>query len=352
MKRTFLLLCLVLYSALTVLSGCGNISDTPVDSHVDASSNETTEQSAEASDTTVNIQDAETTATIPENDDEYRVLVTSDLHYTVLARYYSMNRDTRLQYWLDGILAEHERDPFDLIVILGDVSLDYWGWNNGGVHQRFPDVSETKSFVEKYLPKLPEGVPVFVLPGNHELYSNDEWKEITGNNRNESFVLGDNLFIMPDSYGGVVDPEYVGNGVNDAPYTPVDVDFINEVIDSNPDCKNIFLMSHYFDFQKESDEFRQLLKDEKRIVGLFAGHSHDENVRKLNDYGYIDLTIAQTGNFASNDSSTVENFNWGFRDIKITPKRIYSTYITPECKYTVNSVEYTVKRTISDIAAY
>ena len=41
------------------------------------------------------------------------------MHYTSIYSY-AVDKDTRLQLWVDGILAEHKRDPFDLIIILGD----------------------------------------------------------------------------------------------------------------------------------------------------------------------------------------------------------------------------------------
>ena len=276
-------------------------------------------------------------------DNEYRVLFTSDMHYTTLSNYYKVDRDTRLQFWVDGILEEHSRRPFDLIIILGDMSLDYWGWNGGGSYQREPSVSDTKIFMEKYVSQLPQDVPVLVLPGNHELYTNEKWNELVGNDRNESFVLGDNLFVIPDSYAGAVDPEYEGGGKNDGPYAPVDMDFVQGEIDKHPECKNIFLVSHHFDMELESEEFKTLLKTEDRIVGLFSGHTHQYKVKSLG-YGYNNLSIYQTGSFADSVSSDVESFSWGFRDLIINEKGMSTSYIRPYCEYFADGVKYIAPR--------
>ncbi len=288
----------------------------------------------------------------PENPDDppapkedYRILITSDMHYTSLSSYYGVGNDARLQFWVDGILAEHEKDPFDLIVILGDMSLDYWGWNGGGTYQRSPRKSETKIFMDKFVSQLPDDVPTLVLPGNHELYTNDMWKTITGNNRNESFVLGNNLFIIPDSFAGAVNPSYQGGGKNDSPYKALDMNFIRNALDAHPECTNVFLLSHHFDLSQESEEFKKLLKTDKRIVGLFSGHTHSTDVIDLGAE-YRNLSILQTGNFAANGTKNTANFSWGYRDIVITKQNIVSNYIMPDSEYYVSGTKYVSTRNI------
>ena len=276
--------------------------------------------------------------------EQYRILITSDMHYTSIHDYSTigMDKDTRLQLWVDGILAEHEKDPFDLIVILGDMSLDYWGWNGGGTYQRDPKVSDTAAFIEKYVSQLPEDVPTLVLPGNHELYTNEKWKEITGCDRSETFVLGNNLFIIPDSYAGAVDPVYQ-EGKNDSPYKALDMDFINDALATHPACTNVFLLSHAFELDKESEEFKTLLKTDKRIVGLFSGHTHAKTVIDLGSE-YRNLSKVQTGGFLSPGK-------WGYRDLVITNNKIISKYIRPECEYDIDGTKHASAYTITDVVA-
>ena len=79
----------------------------------------------------------------------YRVLFSSDIHCTHLAHWYGVDNDTRMQLWLDSVLAEHARQPIDLLLFLGDYSLDFWecctcgSWINEGV-------STTERFFKEY----------------------------------------------------------------------------------------------------------------------------------------------------------------------------------------------------------
>ena len=274
---------------------------------------------------------------------EYRILLTSDTHYTYRSSWYETSPEDRMQHWVDSILEEHERRPFDLILILGDVSLDHWKWQGGGSYLK-DGISTTELFVKNYVSQLPEDVPVRILAGNHEQYSNEQWKELTGNDRTCSFVLGNNLFIMPDSYSGELDPDYHHDGV----YLPVDVDYIQDQMDAHPDHK-VYLVSHYFNMGAESEEFKALLRDNNRIVTLFQGHTHKCSVISLGeDCG--SKTILQCGNFSysGNKESTqsiVDSF-WGFRDLILTEKKAVSRYLMVESDAIVNKQQVHVNRSM------
>ena len=45
----------------------------------------------------------------------YRILLTSDIHDTDLETWYGISNAARLEHWLQQVLAEHEKMPFDLI---------------------------------------------------------------------------------------------------------------------------------------------------------------------------------------------------------------------------------------------
>ena len=107
-----------------------------------------------------------------------RVLITSDVHHTDVVTWYGIPSSLRMRFWADAINKEHEQKPFDLIIIAGDTSLDHYE-NKGSYTTN--KVSTTKEFVDKYVSLLPKDVPVFILPGNHEQFSNSQWKELTGN---------------------------------------------------------------------------------------------------------------------------------------------------------------------------
>lgn len=275
--------------------------------------------------------------TDPEPPREYRVLLTSDIHCTHLLEWYGTSYRDRMQHWVDSVLAEHERQPFDLIVIMGDVSLDYWEHQGGGsvINQ---DRSTTQEFVEDFVSQLPEDVPVFMLAGNHEQYSHEDWLDITGNERQGSFVLGDQLFLFVDTFAGELDPDYHHDGV----YTGVDMDFVNEQLAQHPD-KDVWLIGHYFNMDAESDAFRALLSENDRIRGLFQGHTHQCIPINLgNQYG--SLTIAQTGNFSYTKETDVAGNFWGLRDLVITEEGASSRYIIVESDAVIDGADTHIDR--------
>ena len=135
---------------------------------------------------------------------EYRVLLTSDIHCTDLETWYGVSNEDRLERWLRAVREEHEKQPFDLILIPGDISLDYHadrtpfdkGYSTGYV------------FMKMYASRLPKGVPVLVTAGNHEQFPETVWQKITGNPRQCHAVLGDHTFVMLDGFRQVLMTTY------------------------------------------------------------------------------------------------------------------------------------------------
>ena len=267
-------------------------------------------------------------------ENKFRILITSDMHHNYMETYGGLSSEERMEKWVDAINTEHAKNPFDLIVINGDTSLDFWDdqWNkpvgNPGGSYINSGVSTTKEFVDEYVSKLPTAVPVFVMAGNHEQYGNAKWKEMTGNDRQGSFVLGDNLFLFLDSFAGDLDPTTHHDGVSTSP----DVDFIKSEMAKYPK-HNVYLISHWFDLEKGGAEFKAIV-NLPQVVALFQGHTHASTILDLGaEYG--NKKIVQTGQFSRpskpNDETLEENF-WGFRDLVIVGKRSVSRYIVAESK--------------------
>lgn len=259
---------------------------------------------------------------------DYRVLITSDMHCTTLNEWYDVTVQDRMQLWVDAIIAEHEIKPFDLIIINGDVSLDYREGAGGGAVLT-KGISETQFFMENYVSQLPEGVPVIVLPGNHEQYGEKEWQELTGNSRSETYILGNNLFIMPDSYGKHLNPTFNHSGY----YTPFDVEYLQELVDQYPE-HNVYIVSHSIDMIEQGSQFGDFLEKNKNVIGLFSGHTHE--AQNLEGKVYRGRVLAQTGNFGEAKAEDKENNFWGFRDLTITAEHASSKYISVECDATID----------------
>lgn len=239
-----------------------------------------------------------------------RVLLTSDIHCTFVNKWYGLSNEERMQHWVDSVLAEHEKDPFDLIIFPGDLSLDFWDGN--GTYEKYKK-STTQQFIQTYVSKLPADIPKLYIPGNHEAFTNEKWKEITGFDRQFSYLLDNNLFICLDTFGPG----------NQTQYTPVDVNFVKSEMEKYPDA-HVYLVAHAFYENKESEEFKKLLKD-NRIVGLFQGHTHISDLIVLSDK-CANKILAQSGHFSFSEARDALQDFWGFRDIVITDEYAISSY--------------------------
>ena len=263
-----------------------------------------------------------------------RVLLISDVHYCQ-DEYGGIPRGEKAQRLIDQINAEYEKSPFEFIPFLGDYSLDHWAWNTKGtwlMHGK----SYTGELIENYLSSL--SVPYYMIAGNHEQYGEENWKKITGFSRNFEVELGDYLFILWDSFGEELDPDFHSDGK----YTAPDVKRIREIMDANPD-KKIFLCSHYF-LPSNTEEEKELIRD-ARIVCLFQGHTHSSKVITLpEEYG--SKLLIQAGSWGGiNDKSTER---WGVRELCIYEDKITSDYIVAEHKLVHEGRDYTFPAEVRD----
>lgn len=326
MKRSFLILSLVLLIALLFcLTACGD--NTPATT--DATETTTTEAPAVPKDPAL-------------ADGKLRVIISSDIHCTHLQSWYGANYLKRMQHWVDTVKKEHAETPIDLLVINGDISLDYWVSGGSVINQ---DRSTSETFVKNYLSQLPKDIPVFIIPGNHEQYSDEDWLKITGNHRQGHLAIGGRLFLFLDTFGGKLDPTTHHDGV----YTRADVDYINETMAAYPD-HDVYLIAHYFNPTGETPTFKKLVKENDRIKGLFSGHTHKTAIIELGE-AWGNKTIAQTGNFAYFKDTAKESF-WGFRELVISDTDAYSQYIIAESTATIDGVKTSFERTLRAQVTY
>jgi len=286
-----------------------------------------------------------TPSPVPQDPDpDLRVIISSDIHCTNLQQWYSTDYRTRMEHWVDTVTKEHAEKPIDLLIINGDISLDYW-ISGGSVLTYGEDRATTKLFINKYLSQIPDEIPVFVLPGNHEQYSDEKWTALTGNHRQGYMFVGGTLFICLDTFAGNLDPKVNHDGV----YTGADVDYINSLMETYPEC-DVYLVAHHFDTAKESAAFRKLVKENDRIKGLFSGHTHKTAIIELGE-AWGNKTIAQTGNFAYFKDTAKESF-WGFRELVITDTDAYSQYIIAESEAKVDGEKMQFERTVRAQVTY
>lgn len=322
----------ILLALLLALVGCANGDVTPTDGVT------TTTSPTPQSPTPQEPAPQEPT----ESGDTYRILLSSDLHCTDLRVFYGTDYAARMQHWVNSVLAEHAREPIDLLVINGDLSLDHVA--DGGAILTGSEIT-TKTFVDDYLSQLPDEIDVFLMPGNHEQHSNIRWYQLTGNTRQGYRTLGNNLFIFLDTYNADLDPLTNSNGT----YSGVNYPYIERLMNKYP-THNVYLISHYFDVEKESFPLSALLAQNERILGLFHGHTHRASVVELGKL-YRNRTIAQTGNFSYPNPEEYNAF-WGFRELVITPDSAYSRYIVVSSRDVLETAPLPERRTMLPVCYY
>lgn len=262
-----------------------------------------------------------------------RVLIVTDVHYCQI-EYGEISREEKAELLISQINAEYERDPFEFIIFLGDYSLDHWAWRSKGTWV-VRGKSYTKELMERYFDRLP--TPYYMLAGNHEQYGEELWRSITGKSREAVVELGDYLFILWDSYGAELDPDYNSDGK----YTAPDVAKIRGIMDGHPD-KHVILCSHWF-APCNSEEEKELISD-PRVVCLFVGHSHSSKVLTLTE-DYAEKKLIQSGAWVAGKP---DEGAWGVRDLYLDEEKVVSRYLVAEHTIYNEGVAYDVPAHFSD----
>lgn len=266
-------------------------------------------------------------------------MIASDIHNTKLAEWYGVTNEERMERFVDFVSSEHERDPFDLILLLGDYSLDYWMDGGSWIDEGNSGASE---FFRKYVSRFPKNVPVTAIAGNHEQYSDSEWVLISGNHRRESVVLDNCVFVLLDNFKTL---DEVGHR-NDGVYKQLDADFVRRTAAEHPD-KNIFLLAHFFNAREDGDVIRGLEEELGSIVGLLHGHTHRNTVIEPNG-----ITIAETGNYSYTSMEDMVSTFWGMRDLVIENGRAVSRYIIDENRAVIDGKEVLIPRQTVETIEY
>ena len=248
-----------------------------------------------------------------------RVLFASDLHHCHLS-WYGVESGDRVERLIRALNEEYAREPFDLFLMLGDYSLDFWMWSTKGCYVN-EGKSYTEEFVKRFTPHSP--CPFYMIAGNHEQYGPEKWKSLTGCERCTAIAYRDALFIMLDNYGADLDPTDHSDGT----YTPTDIAYVKEQMAAHPDAKHVFLCAHEFDLGREGEEFKTLLCEEDRIVALLAGHTHLSAIVPLGEE-CGNKPLLRTGQFSY--SGNIKESRWGWRELRFEENgEITTAYITP-----------------------
>ena len=266
----------------------------------------------------------------------FRVILASDIHYCEEG-WYGVTQEIKRRWISEDFKREYEKAPYAALLLLGDYSLDHWVWNTKGTYLT-KGISNARLFREQCLPEIaPTGVSVRMIAGNHEQYGEALWEELTEFKRRDHLVCGPVLFIMLDTFGGDLDPMEHSDGT----YIGADVGEIRSLMSIYPD-KRVILCAHWFDFERESEEFRRLVREEERIVCLFCGHNHLSRILSFGDDGGGKPMIC-TGHYSYSGERNAPRCLNGYRELLITDEGIRTKYIMPPHTYTLENVTLTTE---------
>jgi len=255
-----------------------------------------------------------------------KILIMSDVHLCHLD-WNGVSSPDRMEKMIRELNTAYQKDPYDAIFFLGDYSLDHWVYQIGGswLHQ---GVSNTKKLVDEYLLRLE--CPVrYMIPGNHEQYGPEQWRSITGGERQFAVLHQGYLIIMLDTFGENLDPAEDSDGT----YKPVDVDFVRSQMVRHPDAP-VLLCAHFFDMRKETESFRELVKNESRILCLFCGHDHQNRVEAVAALG--GKLIIHDGHFSYAGFYNPVRCPWGWLEVYLYDEGITCSYIHPSANLTAD----------------
>jgi hypothetical protein len=118
-------------------------------------------------------------------DASLRFAVATDIHWTDDdSANTGMDGYEKTQLLVNSVNAEHHKLPLDFLLITGDIC---------------ENKAELVEFKEKFLWQFE--MPVILFAGNHDIMSAEEWREITGFNRQTSMETEDFYFIFCDTFG-------------------------------------------------------------------------------------------------------------------------------------------------------
>jgi predicted phosphodiesterase len=256
-----------------------------------------------------------------------RVIMLSDVHLCHL-NWFGMTSEQRLDKMIKELNEDYEKSPYDMVLFLGDYSLDFWVCAEGGSYLNPGHISNTANIIKNYFSQLP--APFYMLPGNHEQYAPETWKAIVGTDRYFTVPYGPYLFIMLDTFSGHLGPDFHSDGT----YEPVKVDYVKKIMAENPG-KKFFLCAHDFYVGQETQEFKDLLSDPD-ILCLFAGHTHESRIFSLGAE-FHNKCLVRTGNYAYSHAFEGQFASWGWRELicEDDQKRVKTEYLLPETKYIV-----------------
>lgn len=289
-----------------------------------------------------------------------RVILVSDMHYTTEESYselklkypnaktsvaagnaFGYTQSEKVKCIVDDINEFAKKNPIDSVLVLGDLSLDDYSYRN------LP-CNYCVKFKSECMEKMP--CKAFAIPGNHDSYPNELWKEIFGYDRQYSLKINGAAFIMLDTFNSSPASDASGSA-----YTGVDLHFLKTELKKYP-TEQIFICAHYLAFDENRKELDTMLNGLNRIVCLFDAHTHtnklylpEENRKhyqiNVGGYGYSG-EILDDGKLHFDRFQ--EAWSWGYEVLEWNEKSAHLYHVKPARRYVGYNGVFDYKGAIED----
>ena len=213
----------------------------------------------------------------------FRVILASDLHFDAEnpnTKIAGIRSRDRMQMFVDAVNAENRIKNVDALIFLGDFELGY-------------GKKSATYFAKHYAPQLE--MPFYAFPGDHDFYTNEEWKNIWGRNREDFLDVGDMRFVFVDVYKNTIgQKDSDGHTVLSVLDEDVQQARVQQALEAG---KKAVLMAHWDVGLIHNDittsTWRNFMRN--NVTAVFCAHSHTPSV---SNNGYGELYYYNTGNFS------------------------------------------------------
>ena len=292
-----------------------------------------------------------------------RILIISDIHYHPLNNHIGYTKEEKMQLVVDQITKEkNSARGLDAVVVVGDLSTDnncYYEVSalpSGATKYRDDVVDGTKTYEfyvknsvyyrvvkengttvkvgylrpsgngsdltnyyeeawNNYLKPLKTslGIPIYVLPGNHDSDIGKRWQDVFGYDRQFSVQIKDTAIICLDTFNDAdeEDDNTIPMAGHGGDYREIDHAYLEGELAKFPessDVKRILIFAHRI-LNNDKRYLDGLAAKDKRILAAYDGDSHTYNVEP-----YTNMWFLNDGNVAYSAMSD-ENGGWSFTTI-------------------------------------
>ncbi len=251
--------------------------------------------------------------------EDMNIIFVSDLHLNDYEanKQIGVTGEERAASFIEAVRRENEKKPVTAIFVLGDLSSDDLPNNTNGVAW----------FKENIVDEL--NVPVYCLPGNHDVKTDRQWRKIFGYGKNYVVEMGDYVFLCYDTFNDSVNKLY-----NTWRRTEIDKTDLKEKLEKYKDRK-VFVLTHFLHVREDSDTY-DVIKEYQNVKAVIIAHNHDNIVYTVPGAAF---KVYTDGNFSKDFTDPIV-IRWRFLRFDLSKDYIAKHLIITENNYSTGAVEY------------